>query len=345
MRATAGTIIATLVGCAAAARGAHADAYCDHVESVAAADSATLIAPEVFTSFGYVEQPQTVAIPSGSSDDLRFTLGVRYSLGDLYEGAVVRQRASADCRRHQALARVRAAPAHRALSARARVLDEAMAEAGKLLEQASDDLASRRATAQEVTATRLRVEQLRTQAVATHRELATLPAPGDGSLGGAVGALHAADADVERAEARLRSARAWDLSVRAGYDKFLGNDDDESPYFAVVQASFNLGWLLQQPANKRARHARARLVRDEPGAEALPALRALLEAETRRAEESGVLVAELERQLETLRRVGGEDSRRFRQTVWFEWVEARAEHAYLEAHAAALREVLGEGGP
>ncbi len=324
------------------AGAANGDAYCDHVRSVAAANSATLIAPELFTSLGYVEQPAAAVVPSTTSDDIRFTLGVRYSLGGLYEGAVMRKRAGADCRRQRALAQVQAVPAQRALAARAAILDGAMAEASKLLAQADDDMASRRATAQEVMATRLRVEQLRRLTATTHRELDTLPA-GDGSLAGALGAYHAADADLERNDGRLRAAQAWDVSVRVGYDKFLEADDD-SPYFAVVSASFNLGWLLQQPANKRALAARQRLVRDEPGAAATPALRALLAAETGRAEESGVLVADLERQLEALRRIGGDDSRRFRLTVWFEWVEAKAEHAYLEAHAASLREVLGEAG-
>ncbi len=335
-------VLVTGLVVAASAASAHADAYCDHARAVAAAESATLVAPELFTSLGYVEQPADAAIPSTSSDDLRFTLGVRYSLGDLYEGAVVRKRASADCRRQRALSQVQAVPAHRALAARAKVLDDAMAEASRLLAEADDDMRSRRATAQEVMATRLRVEQLRALTAATHKELDTLP-DSEGSLAGALGAYHEADADVEKHDARLRAARAWDLSVRVGYDKFL-EGDDESPYFAVVSGSFNLGWLLQQPANKRALAARQRMVRDEPNGAATPAMRALWESETRRAEEAGVLAAELERQLEALRRIGGEDGRRFRQTVWFEWVEAEAQHAYLEAHAASIGEVLGEDG-
>ena len=113
----------------------------------------------------------------------------------------------------------------------------------------------------------------------------------------------------------------------------------------MVSASCNLGWVLQQPANKRAQQARRRLVRDEPGGAAEPALRALLAAETRRAQEAGVLLEDLDKQLEALRRIGGDDSRRYRQTVWFEWVKAKAEHAYLEAHVESLREVLGEGAP
>ncbi len=333
-----------MIAVAAVAGSARADdAYCDHARAVAAADAATLVAPEVFTSLGYVEQPATVDIPSGSSDDVRFTLGVRYSLGDLYEGAIVRKRAGADCRRHLALGRLQAAPAHRALSARVKVLDGALDEAAEMLAEAGADMASRRATAQEVMATRLRVDQLRAQAAAAHRELEALPAGSEASLTGALADFHAADAEVERHDGRLRAARGWDISMRAGYDRFLAADEDESPYFAVVSASWNLGWLLQQPANQRALKARRRM-QAEAGATAQPAMEALLAAEARRAEESGVLVADLERQLEALRRIGGDDSRRFRQTVWFEWVEAKAEHAYLEAHVEALRQVMGEPG-
>ncbi|KAB2886461.1 MAG: hypothetical protein F9K40_22115, partial [Kofleriaceae bacterium] len=89
-------IPAAAVAVLATAATARADGYCDHVKAVAAAESATLVAPELFTSFGYVEQPAAAAIPTTTSDDLRFTLGVKYSLGNLYEGAVTRRRADAD---------------------------------------------------------------------------------------------------------------------------------------------------------------------------------------------------------------------------------------------------------
>jgi hypothetical protein len=339
----AGTLaILVVVTASASATVARGDAYCDHVKAVAAADSATLIAPELFTSFGYVEQPNAAAVPGTTSDDLRLTLGVRYSLGDLYEGAVVRQRASADCRRERALAQVQTVPQRRALAARAKVLDAAMNEASKILDEADDDMRARRATAQEVMATRLRVDQLRSLTAETHKELDTLGG-GDDSVAGALGAYYEADADLEKAEARLRTAKAWDLSVRFGYDKFL-EGDDTSPLFGVVQATFDLGWIAQQPANKRAAAARRRMVRDEPNAAATPALRALYESETQRAKEASALASELDRQLEALRRIGGDDSRKFRQSIWFEWVEAEAEHAFLEAHVQSLGEALGEAG-
>ena len=53
---------------------------------------------------------------------------------------------------------------------------------------------------------------------------------------------------------------------------------------------------------------------------------------------------DLETQMANLDRVGGDDNRRARQTVWFEWAKVKAEHAYLSAHVASLREVLGEVG-
>ena len=40
-------------------------------------------------------------------------------------------------------------------------------------------------------------------------------------------------------------------------------------------------------------------------------------------------------------KVGGEDSRRYRQTVWFDWAKAKADLAYLQVHVASLREVIG----
>jgi hypothetical protein len=70
-------------------------------------------------------------------------------------------------------------------------------------------------------------------------------------------------------------------------------------------------------------------------------LRQLLDTATRRAQEIAALQADLEKQMEVLGRVGGDDSRRYRQTVWFDLVKIRAERAFHDAHAAALRQVVG----
>jgi hypothetical protein len=227
------------------------------------------------------------------------------------------------------------------------VLEEAMAEADKILRQAKTDLDNRNATAAEVTATRLRVDELRDQLAKSRGELDALPAPVEGrSMARALAAYYSADAEVESTEGSLRRAQAWDFSVRLGYDKFASNDES-SPFFAVAQVSFNLGWIFQGPANKKAASGRRRLVQEEGGAlleVTEKRLRSQLELEAKRAEETGVLVDDLERQLDALKRLGGGESRRFRLTVWFDWVKVKAEHEYYAAHVASLREILGEGG-
>jgi hypothetical protein len=71
-------------------------------------------------------------------------------------------------------------------------------------------------------------------------------------------------------------------------------------------------------------------------------LKAMLAVEAKRETETGALVDVLGEQLEQLRKIGGDGSRRLYETVWFEWIKARAEHEYLVSHVAALREILGE---
>ena len=70
-------------------------------------------------------------------------------------------------------------------------------------------------------------------------------------------------------------------------------------------------------------------------------MQALVETATRRANETATLEADLQKQLDVLNRVGGDDSRRYRQIIWFDLIKVRAERAYHEAHAAALKQVVG----
>jgi hypothetical protein len=327
-------------GAAAAAAGN--DGFCDQVEGVAAAQSALLMAPEVFGSFGYTEQTVAIDAPDVAGNDLRLTAGVRYRLNGLYEGLLTRERAGAECRRHQALGKIQGVSNQRALAARAKVLDSAMAEADAALQAAQADFQARRSTAQDMLSTQLRVDELRALRAEARRQLAASPPGVDGPLARALDDFAEADADIERKDGQIRRARAWDLQVRAGYDRFLENDD-ESPYFAVVQVGLNLGWFLQGSANERAASGRKRQLETSGVVDATATrLRATLASESQRQEQVGVLVADLQRQLDELKSIGGDASRRFRQTVWFEWVKLKAEHEYLSAHVASLREVLGE---
>src|SRR5512143_2600081 len=140
------------------------DGYCDYVEGGASADAATLVAPQLFGQGGYVEQPAFALTPSASSSNLRVIGGVRWSLTNIYAGVVTKSRASADCRRHNALAQLpqmQNATAASALAARIRVYDDAQPEAQRILAQSQADLEAKRTTAQEALAIRLRVEDLR----------------------------------------------------------------------------------------------------------------------------------------------------------------------------------------
>ena len=327
---------------AAAAAPARADdGYCDYVQGVAAADSAISLSPEVFAQYGRIAQAPSAAFPI-DPPSLRFIGGLRYRITGIYEGLALRARADADCRRHQAFQHVRVAPLSRALEARAKVLDEALPQAEKLLAQATADLEARRSNAQEATATRVRVEELRRAAMETRQSLRDLPAPTEGGAAGALAAFQRADEDVERNDARLRRARAVDLSVRAGIDRYLDdNTADTAPYFVVVSLGVNLGLLFQGSGNSRAAAGRKRLSQAGQDPISAEATTALLEATARRAQDTAAVEAELARQIEMLNRIGGEDSKRYRQTVWFDLVKARAEHAYHEAYLAALKQVVG----
>lgn len=323
------------------------DGYCDYVKGVAGSESALLMAPELFTSFGLVDQSSATSTPGSGRDDLRLTMGVGYSVSNLYRSRLVRRRADAACKRHRALSAVNDKTTGRALEARAQVLAEALTEAESMLERSVRDLERRRTTRQELIATRLQVEKLREQAAATKRQLDTLPVSGpeDRTMARALAAYYAADGEFEAHESSLRTAQAWDIGVRFGYDKFLDNDDS-SPFFALVTARVNLGRLLQGRSERRAAEGRRRIVRDSRGMAGVDVtaarLRSLLAIDRKRAGETGLLVNELREQLDQLERVGGDASRRLRQTVWFEWVEARAEHEYLLAHVASLQLILGQ---
>jgi hypothetical protein len=348
---TSCVLLLTSVTAAHADEGGGGDAYCDWVEGVAASESALMFAPTLFASLGYVDQGVIVTVPDASGRDTRLTAGVNVRLTGILEGIATRSQARADCERHMALTRFEGATVHAALTAKAAVLDEALGEADKLLREAAEDLRERRATAQDVTATRIRVQALRASVSATHAQMAALPAatPAKGEAPSGVAALrdyYQADEDMGRQEARLRRLRGVDLSVRFGYDAFTGPlDDDESPYFGVIAASFNLGLLFQGSAEQRAAEGRRRFVRAERGGGTEPTLRHLrvqAREARQREEETAVLVKDLEKQLASLDEVGGETGRRYRDLIWFELVNARAEQAYLRAQADGLAGLVRE---
>ena len=318
------------------------DGYCDYVEGAASAEAALLYAPDVFAEIGRIEQASSSSVPGTDVGTYRFIGGIRWRLSGLYEASATKGRANADCRRHKALEQIRGQTLFTALDAKVKVIDAALPEAEKILAQVNADFEARRTTAPEATATRLRVEDLRRLSADTHQAMSVLPPPTN-TAGGLV-AFQQADDDVESYEAKLRRARAFDVSIRAGADPYLDADNSASPYFAVLQVGMNLGVLFQGGGNSRAAAGRRTYVRsgrDPLGTDATAdRLRALLQAASKRSEETAALQTDLERQIQALDRVGGDDSRRYRQTVWFDLIKTRAEHAYYEAYVAQLKQVL-----
>lgn len=338
-------IALVLVPAVAHAQAAADDGYCDYVEGVAGATAAPLYGPQLFGQFGYIEQPAFAVEPAADTSNLRAIAGVRWSLTGAYAGTQTTEKASADCRRHRALLGVRGASLARALAARVHVLDDAQREADRIGSAATADLEARRATAQDATATRLRVEELRALATDARRQLATLPAPDEHSLTGVLAAFHDADTDMEAADGKLRSVAAYEVDVRFGVDQFLEGPNTSTEGFAVLEVGVNLGALWLGHANARAAAGRARYARsghDPLGADAtVEQMRALIDVEGKRAEQTSALVADLDRQIAALGKLGGDDARRYRETVWFDWIKAKADLAFLQAHVVALREVVG----
>jgi hypothetical protein len=330
-----------------AAAPAHADGYCDFVEGVADAQSDLLYAPQVFGTIGYVKEP-SVSAAEAVSAGTRAQVGIDWKISGLWEGSATREHARMDCQRHQALDRVQGESLYAALDEKQKVLAEVGKEGDKILAQAMEELAARRTTSTEVVGIRLRVNELRELAAETRRQIATLPPmqPGE-KLGGALGAYYAADDELERYEGRLRKLQGIDVRVRLGYDQFLDRADN-APVFALLSVGLNLGVLFQGSANDRAAAGRRVLTREQHHIQlvdtTLTHLKGLIETENARAEETAALMKDLETQMANLDRVGGDDNRRARQTVWFEWAKVKADHAYLVTHVASLRQVIGEAG-
>jgi hypothetical protein len=337
------TILAAATATPAHAEPPRDDGYCDFVEGAASATAATLTAPQLFGQFGYVEQPLFAETAIGDSTNLRVLGGVRYSFTNLWAGMTTKSRAHADCKRHKALDALQDTTAGRALTARIKVYDDAQAHADEILRDIQTAVETRQATAQDLLATRLRVEELRTLAANARRDLAAVPAADERPLPTLLSSYRAADADVERSEGKLRTISAYDVNVRVGVDRFLTGANQQLQYFGVVELGVNLGVLWLGKHNRRAAAGRARFARVDPqllDGKTFEQLRATLETEQRLVEQSTALVADLDHQLQAVAQISGEDGKRFRETLWFAWVKASADLAYQRAHIDALREVI-----
>jgi hypothetical protein len=327
--------------------------YCQYVRGVADAESAVLLAPELFASTGLVNAGEAggTGTPLGPPR-LRVTAGVGYDLVGLYRGLAVRRRAEAECRRYRALSSLQAAVqtgtagigAAAALEARASELAGAIPQGEKLLATLREDVREGRATVEELNALQLRLDGLRALASDTTRErerLASRAPVGTQSLSALLQELRAADDALEEIAAGLRGSAAWDVRLRGGYDELVDVRQDV-PLFGTLTVSYNLGGLWQSGANARAATGR-RLAAEEDVEgirrqvdQLLRELRATRDAEQRRLQEVTVLVSDLEGQLRGLEALENRQARRYRDYLMMELARLRAEQAYLKAHVDAL---------
>ncbi|MGZ3458278.1 MAG: hypothetical protein ACXU86_07175 [Archangium sp.] len=341
---------------------ARAPGYCAFVRGVGDAESAVLLAPDVFASVGVVnagEAGGSDGVPLGKPTP-RLTAGLDYDFVGLYRGLAMRRRAEAECERYRALSGLQAAVkrggdvgAEAALAARAQVLETALPQAEQLLAALRDDVKEGRATVEELNALQLRLDELRALAHETEKErerLAALPHSAERPLSSLLQELRAADDRVEGESAALRSASGWRVRLRGGYDELL-HVKQEVPLFGMLTVTYNLGNPWQPSANARAREGRRRsLEEDVEGvsqdvARLLRELRATHSAEEARLREVSVLVSDLEAQLRELQAMETLKVRRYRDYLALELTRLRAEQAWLKARVAELVRFLGEERP
>lgn len=340
------------------------DAYCRYVSSAADSEAALLQMPKLFAQLGMlnpemlsgdvvIESPNA---PPAIRPRLRLITGLSYSLGNLYQGHLARERAAAACATYQAgadlwsfLRAYQDGATRTALAAKAAVLDAALPGAQEMVQSLRGQVESGRATVEELNATELRVDAIRSLAIQTRQEMETVPPvqPPRSAIADLLRARDAAEEDEERVAARARQSQAWDVLVKGGYDQVFGLDN-RLPVFGTVLLSFDLGRLWQGDADERARGARRDWVGlhsegvDQLVEQLLRKMRAMKRAEERRLRESSVLLADLETRLKAVAALKLDKVKQYRDFLWLELVKVRAENEYLKAHVADLALILGE---
>lgn len=343
---------------AAAQAPRSAAAYCEYVRGVADSESALLLSPSLFLQFGLINGAGFLSADlfTPPPTTLRLSAGLKLSANRIYQGVTLRARARSECERYEAeseiftfLYRSGERVTRGALAARVAALREALPRGEQALAEVQRAFEQRLATAEELDATRVRLDRLRqdlAQAAASLDGLPDLPAP-PRPIRQILAERLRAEEDVERQAAKLRRAQAWDVNVQAGYDQVFGAQN-QTPVFALLSASFNPGLFFQPRADARARAARVEWAgaqvegANQRALRALGDLAALRRSEEARLREVRALIADLAARHEELGALGGKKVQRYRDQVWFELATARAEEAYLAVHVEDLA-ALGAG--
>jgi hypothetical protein len=336
------------------------DAYCRYAVGTAASRSALLASPWLFSSLGTVGIGGTPAASLDTPLDggdaasrrprLAFQAGMGFSPTRLYAASLVDDAARADCEIYRAdslVQRLLHAPQptdRGALEARARVLREALPDARTLLADRQSQLDNGRATLQDYSVTALKVQALQRDLTETEGRLATLQeasGPQAPPARAAFEALRTAEERRQGVDGRLRRSAAFEVTVRGGYQEVIALAGDP-PVFGSISAQFVPGWFWQHDADRQAADAqrdrvearinevRARL------AEVRTRLSGELAVAQKRLSEVTIMLTDLEDRYNGLREVGTRQSRDFREYLWFDLIQLRANRAFVSAQVQAL---------
>ncbi len=337
------------------------DAYCTFADSVAKSESATLLSPQLFLDYGVVNGNDVTTGSGGLTSapaTQRLTFGVRYSLvAGLARGVFDRQRASADCERYRAesslsrfLVENREQVSPSSLDAKLAILRAALPRAQEVLRNVRASVERAHATVEELEATQVRVDDISTELMAAETLRAgltsrsTLPAPQE-----LLRRHREADAEVLKYEARMRLTEAFDVQVRGGYDRFFGLRD-QLPLFGVFSIVLSPAIVYMPFLESDAARAKAHVIAHENDSVEQKAqllesrLRALCVGERRRLGEVRVLLADVEGRIHAIESIEGDKLRRFRESMWFDWVKLKAEQEFLRVHVGELAQTLGGDG-
>ncbi len=338
-------------------------AYCDYIWGATSSSVSQQLYPRLFLSGGVLTGAESVDVAGFASSrpgtQWRLQAGVTYGLADLNEGLALRDRARAECMlyRHQSelfafLARYDEPDSVPGALAKIDVLQEALPAAERILDKVRDLLLRRQATVEEVNATSLRVDTLRSELALSRARVAASARRHPVSaqpVAELMRSYRAATERVAQSESRVRLSRRFDLALRAGYDRLFGVRDG-IPLAATLTLTFSPGTLVQRAAEQQAQRGRSGWA--TTGVEGVhdrvailvSRLRAVMEAQSRRGREVSVFLADLETRYKALENVPGDSVRAYRDYLWFDLMRLKAEDAYVRAQMAELQSLLPPDG-
>jgi len=337
--------------------------YCDYFLGATTSSTSQQLYPRVFVSGGLLTGAESFDVTgssgSGSGTLWRLQAGFSYGLADLTEGLALRDRARAECAlyRQQSdlfafLARYDEPDSVPGALAKIEVLQAALPIAERILNEMRALQLRQQATVEEVNATSLRVNALRSELGSSRARVAASARKHRVPLRPVVEMMQSYRAAAEQValkESRVRLSRRYDLFLRAGYDRLFGVRDG-IPLATTLTFTFSPGSLAQPRAEEQAQRGRSGW--NAAGVEGihdrvailLSRLRAAMEVQSQRASETSVLLADLEARYKAVEGVQGDSVRAYRDYLWFDLIRLRAEDAYLRAQVSELGALLPPDG-